>query len=105
MAKAQWYFDPDKLERSVKLRDEIKSPAEIIENWPDNRVIKISDAIYHYPDRLGLIEDRSEDGFQLKILTEYGLGDVSDHEYNDLISVDLAGSEMRKMQQFFDNEE
>lgn len=97
-------FDPDKLERSVKLRDEIKSPAEIIEDWPDDRVVKISDSIYHYPDRLGLIEDRSDSGFDLKIITEYGLGDVSDHDYNDLISVDLAGSEMIKIQQFLDNE-
>ena len=33
-----------------------------------------------------------------------GLGDTSDHDYSDLISVDLAGSEMIKMQQFIDNE-
>lgn len=97
-------FDPDRLERSVKLRDEIQSPAEIIDNWPEDQIVKISDSIYHYPDRLGLIEDRSDSGFDLKIVTEYGLGDTSDHDYSDLISVDLAGSEMIKMQQFIDNE-
>ena len=97
-------FDPDRLERSVKLRDEIQSPAEIIDNWPEDQIVKISDSIYHYPDRLGLIEDRSDSGFDLKIVTEYGLGDTSVHDYSDLISVDLAGSEMIKMQQFIDNE-
>lgn len=65
--------------------------------------MKISDSIYHYPDRLGLIEDRSDSGFDLKIVTEYGLGDTSVYDYSDLISVDLAGSEMIKMQQFIDN--
>ena len=93
-------FDPDHLERSINLRGEIKSPTEVIENWPDDRVVKISDSIYHYPDRLGLVTERTEEGFDLKILTEYNLGDISDHNYDDLISVDLVSSDMIKMERF-----
>ena len=44
-----------------------------------------------------------DDGFDLKITTEYAVGDVSDHDYEDVISVDLAGSEMIRMQKFLDN--
>lgn len=88
------------LERSINLRGEIKSPTEVIENWPDDRVVKISDSIYHYPDRLGLVTERTEEGFDLKILTEYNLGDISDHNYDDLISVDLVSSDMIKMERF-----
>lgn len=96
-------FDPDYLERSVNLSGPIKPIAEIIENWSDDHVIKISDSIYHYPDRLGLIVDRENDGFNLKILTEYDVGEISDHKYDDIISVDLAGSDMLKMQRFIDH--
>lgn len=95
-------FDPYNLERSINLRGEIKPIAEVIQNWPVDQVIKISDSIYHYPDRLGLINDCSDNGFDLKILTEYDLGEVSDHHYEDLISVDLAGIDMIKMQNFIE---
>lgn len=95
-------FDPDHLERSVNLH-EIKSLAEVIEDWPENKVIKISDSIYHYPDRLGFISSYDDTGFDLKIATEYVADDVSDHEYEDLISIDLAGSEMIRMQKFIDS--
>lgn len=95
-------FDPDYLEHSINLSGEIKSSAEIIEEWPHDRVIKICDSIYHYPDRLGLVVDRNTESFDLRILTEYNLGDISDHEYDDLISVDLAGSDMIKMQRFIE---
>lgn len=96
-------FDPDHLERSVNIAGTIPSPAEVIEDWPLDRAVKISDAIYHYPDRVGLIADRTESSFDLKILSEYDMGETSDHDYEDLISVDLAGSEMIKMQQILDN--
>lgn len=46
--------------------------------------------------------DRNTESFDLRILTEYNLGDISDHEYDDLISVDLAGSDMIKMQRFIE---
>lgn len=95
-------FDPDHLERSVNVAGTIKSPKEVVEDWPRNRVVKISDAIYHYPDRLGLIADYTEDGFDLKILTEYNLGEISDHAYEDIVSVDLVGSDMKRMQNFLD---
>lgn len=96
-------FDPDHLEHSVNLQGEIKSIAEVIEEWPEGKVIKISDSIYHYPDRLGLISSYNDNGFDLKIATEYATGDISDHEYEDLISIDLAGSEMIRMQKFLDS--
>lgn len=95
-------FDPDNLERSINLHGEIKSIAEVIQEWPEDRVIKISDSIYHYPDRLGLIQDCNDESFDLKILTEYNLSETSDHNYEDLISVDLAGSDMLKMQKYIE---
>lgn len=95
-------FDPDHLERSINLNDDLPSLAEIIEDWPQDRVIKISDSIYHYPDRLGLIENCSDEGFDLRIMSEYDLGETSDHNYEDLISVDLAGSDMKRMQKYID---
>lgn len=96
-------FDPDHLEHSVNLQGDIKSIPEVIENWQEDKVIKISDSIYHYPDRLGLISSYNGDGFDLKITTEYAMDDISDHEYEDVISIDLAGSEMIRMQKFLDN--
>lgn len=96
-------FDPDHLEHSVNLQGEIRSIPEVIEEWPEDKIIKVSDSIYHYPDRLGLISSYNDDGFDLKIATEYAVGDVSDHDYEDVISVDLAGSEMIRMQKFLDN--
>lgn len=96
-------IDPDNLEHSVNLHGEIKSIADVVQDWPKDRVIKISDSVYHYPDRLGLIKDCSDEGFDLKILTEYNSGEISDHNYEDLISVDLAGSDMIKMQNFIEH--
>lgn len=84
-------------------RGEIRSIPEVIEEWPEDKIIKVSDSIYHYPDRLGLISSYNDDGFDLKIATEYAVGDVSDHDYEDVISVDLAGSEMIRMQKLLDN--
>lgn len=95
-------FDPARLERSINLQGEIKSITEVIANWPTDRVIKISDSIYHYPDRLGLVRDYDDRNFNLKILTEYDLDEVSSHNYDDVISVDLAGIDMIKMQKFIE---
>lgn len=99
-SKKNGYFD---LYQLLSSPIEILDFSTIIKGMQINQIVSVND--YYYDNQnIGFLKQKLDNKFKLQNFDDYQLGNESEFEYEDLVSVDLASSQIKNYNLWFNEQ-